>query len=258
VSGAAHNPGADLLVPADTPLHRAAPQCKVAATALCILLVACTPRDTYWPYIGYALVLATAAYVAQIPATTLLRRLVVEIPFVFFVILLPFLATGEKIHFLGVPLAVAGLHSAAAIVLKASFGLLATGVLAATTPLPEVITGLERLKVPKIFTAVASFMIRYVEVLNSELNRLRTARACRGADPRWLWQAKDMALCVGALFVRAFERGERVYLAMASRGYEGSLPATLTGEPAKPKTWAAALTAPAIFAALTATAWATA
>jgi len=106
MSGAAHNPGADLLVPADTPLHRAAPQCKVAATALCILLVACTPRDTYWPYIGYALVLATAAYVAQIPATTLLRRLVVEIPFVFFVILLPFLATGDKIHFLGVPLAV--------------------------------------------------------------------------------------------------------------------------------------------------------
>jgi cobalt/nickel transport system permease protein len=59
------------------------------------------------------------------------------------------------------------------------------------------------------------------------------------------------------LFVRAFERGERVYLAMASRGYEGSLPETLTGEPAKTRTWAAALTAPAIFAALTATAWAT-
>jgi cobalt/nickel transport system permease protein len=184
--------------------------------------------------------------------------LVVEIPFVFFVVLLPFLATGPVVHVLGVPLSAQGLESAASIVLKASFGLLATGVLAATTPLPEVITGLERLRVPRIFTAVASFMVRYVEVLNSELNRLRTARACRGADPRWLWQAKDTALCVGALFVRAFERGERVYLAMASRGYEGSLPATLTGNPATRRNWLAALGIPALFAALTVTAWATA
>ncbi len=258
MSGAAHNPGADLLIPADTPLHRAAPQCKVAATALCILLVACTPRDVFWPYLGYGLVLAAAAYTAQIPAMMLLRRLVVEIPFVFFVVLLPFLATGPAIHVLGVPLSIAGLESGASIVLKASFGLLATGVLAATTPLPEVITGLERLRVPKIFTAVASFMIRYVEVLNSELNRLRTARACRGGDPRWLWQVRDTALSVGALFVRAFERGERVYLAMASRGYEGSMPTTLTGQPATKTAWLTAFAPPAVFAALTATAWATA
>ena len=257
MSGAAHNPGADLLIPADTPLHRAAPQCKVAATALCILMVACTPRDIFWPYLAYGLVLALVAAVAQIPATTLLRRLVVEVPFVFFVVLLPFLATGPEVRVMGIPLSIAGLQSAASIVLKASFGLLATGVLAATTPLPEVITGLERLRVPRIFTAVASFMIRYVEVLNSELNRLRTARACRGGDPRWLWQARDTAMSVGALFVRAFERGERVYLAMASRGYEGSLPTTLTGKPATRTAWLTALTPPAIFAVLTATAWAT-
>ena len=258
MSGAAHNPGADPLVPADTPLHRAAPQCKVAATALCILLVACTPKQVFWPYLGYALLLAGAAAVAQVPATTLLRRLAVEIPFVFFVVLLPFLATGPTVHVLGVPMSVAGLESAASIVLKASFGLLATGVLAATTPLPEVITGLERLRVPRIFTAVASFMVRYVEVLNTELNRLRTARACRGANPRWLWQAKDTAVCVGALFVRAFERGERVYLAMASRGYDGSLPAALTGAPTDRRNWLAALGIPVVFAVLSVTSWVTA
>jgi cobalt/nickel transport system permease protein len=258
MSGAAHNPGADLLIPADTPLHRAPPQCKVAATTLCILFVACTPRQVFWPYVGYGLFLVAAAAVAQVPATTLLRRLVVEIPFVLFVVLLPFLATGPTIELAGIPLSVNGLESAASIVLKASFGLLATGVLAATTPLAEVITGLERLRVPKIFTAVASFMVRYVEVLNSELARLRTARACRGGDPRWLWQAKDTAICVGALFVRAYERGERVYLAMASRGYTGCLPTTLTGAAAGIRTWSVSLGIPAVFAALAVTGWATA
>lgn len=258
MSGAAHNPGADLLIPADTPLHRAAPQCKVAATTLCILFVACTPRQVFWPYLGYALLLVVAAAVAQVPVTTLLRRLVVEIPFVLFVVLLPFLATGPTIELVGIPLSVNGLESAASIVLKASFGLMATGVLAATTPLAEVITGLERLRVPKIFTAVASFMVRYFDVLNSELARLRTARACRGGDPRWLWQARDTAVCVGALFVRAFERGERVYLAMASRGYTGSLPTALTGSAAGIRTWLVSLGIPTVFAALAVTGWATA
>jgi cobalt/nickel transport system permease protein len=40
----AHDPGADLLIDADTPVHRLAPQCKVAATVLFVLAVACTPR----------------------------------------------------------------------------------------------------------------------------------------------------------------------------------------------------------------------
>ncbi|AHH94826.1 cobalt ECF transporter T component CbiQ [Kutzneria viridogrisea] len=257
MSGAAHNPGADLLIPADTPLHRAAPQCKVAATALCVLFVACTPKQVFWPYLGYAAVLALAAAIAQVPATTLLRRLVVEIPFVFFVVLLPLLATGPTVELLGVHLSVDGLESAASIVLKASFGLLATGVLAATTPLAEIITGLERLRVPRVFTAVASFMVRYVEVLNTELARLRTARACRGGDPRWLWQARDTAACVGALFVRAFERGERVYLAMASRGYNGALPTVLTGSAAGARAWTVALAVPLVYGALALTGWVT-
>jgi cobalt/nickel transport system permease protein len=54
---------------------------------------------------------------------------------------------------------------------------------------------------------------------------MRVARISRGYDPRFLWQAKAFAVGVGALFLRAFERGERVYLAMVSRGYTGRLPA---------------------------------
>ncbi|MGH3977624.1 MAG: cobalt ECF transporter T component CbiQ [Pseudonocardiaceae bacterium] len=250
-----HDPGAELLIPADTPVHRLVPQCKVAATALFVLAVALTPREAFWPYAWYALLLGAVAVVAQLPPLTLLRRLVVEVPFLLFVLALPLLGQPPEVDVLGVGLSVAGLQAAAAIALKATFGLLATGVLAATTPLPEIITGLERLRVPRLFTAVAAFMVRYTEVLLSELARLRTARACRGGDPRWFWQARDVAGSVGALFVRSFERGERVYLAMASRGYTGAGnlpgPDVLTGTAAARPVWAAALAVPFLAALAT-------
>lgn len=243
-----HDPGAELLIPADTPVHRLAPQCKVAATALFVLAVAATPRGTYWPYLWYLLLLGAVVALSRLPPLTLLRRLVVEVPFLLFVLALPLLGAPPRLTVLGVELSGPGLSAAAAIALKATFGLSATGILAATTALPEIITGLERLRVPRIFTAVAEFMVRYTEVVLAELARMRTARVCRGGDPRWIWQVREVTLGLGALVVRTFERGERVYLAMASRGYTGALPATLTGASASRQAWAGTLVVPLLAA----------
>ncbi|MGH3687293.1 MAG: cobalt ECF transporter T component CbiQ [Pseudonocardiaceae bacterium] len=237
-----------LLVPADTPVHRLAPQCKVAATALFVLTVASTPAGAYRPYLWYLVLLAAVAALARLPPLILVRRLLVEVPFVLFVMVLPVLGGPPQLTVLGVGLSVPGLHAAATITLKATFGLLTTGILAATTPLPEIITGLERLRVPRVFTAVAAFMVRYTAVLAAELARMRIAAACRGGNPRWLWQVRDVTAGLGALAVRSFQRGERVYLAMASRGYSVARPAALTGTPAPRIAWAGALAVPALAA----------
>jgi cobalt/nickel transport system permease protein len=237
-----------LLVPADTPVHRLAPQCKVAATVLFVLAVASTPTGGYWPYLWYLTLLAAVAALARLPPLIMARRLLVEVPFVLFVLALPVLGGPPRLAVLGITLSVPGFHAAATITLKATFGLLATAILAATTPLPEIITGLERLRVPRVFTAVASFMVRYLDVLAAELDRMRTAALCRGGNPRWLWQVREVTAGLGALVVRAFERGERVYLAMASRGYTGALPAALTGTAAPRAAWASALAVPVLAA----------
>jgi cobalt/nickel transport system permease protein len=237
-----------VLVTADTPVHRMAPQCKVAATALSVLAIASTPAGAYWPYLWYLALLAAVAALARLSPLTLARRLLVEVPFVLFVLALPVLGGPPQLTVLGLGLSVPGLHAAATIALKATFGLLATSILAATTPLPEIITGLERLRVPRVFTAVAAFMVRYTEVLAAELTRMRTAAACRGGNPRWLWQVRTVTPGLGALVVRSFERGERVYLAMASRGYTGALPTALTGAAASRLMWVGALAVPALAA----------
>jgi cobalt/nickel transport system permease protein len=242
---AAHHP---LLVPADTPVHRLAPQCKVAATTLFVLVVASTPAGEYRSYLWYLLLLAGLAALARLPPLTLVRRLLVEVPFLLFVLALPLLGGPPRWTVLGVGLSVPGLHAAATIALKATFGLLTTGILAATTSLPEIITGLERLRVPPVFTAVAAFMVRYTEVLAAELARMRTAALCRGGNSRWLWQVRDVTAGLGALLLRSFERGERVYLAMASRGYTGTLPPALSGAGASWVAWVGTLAMPALAA----------
>ena len=88
----------------------------------------------------------------------------------------------------------------------------------------DLLGGLHRLRVPHLVVAIAGFTVRYAEVSSGDLQRRRIARLARGDDPRWLWQARSLAAGAGTVFVRAFERGERVHLAMLARGHDPNVP----------------------------------
>ncbi len=236
MSGAAHG-GNEELLGLDTPLHRLPAQCKVAALLLFALAVALSPTHAFWPYGLHLLIVLAAALVARVPLLELASRLVIEIPFVLFVLLLPFVTQGEETHVLGVGLSIDGLWTAWAIVAKASLVLLATAVVAACTPPAAILAGVDRLRAPKVLTAIAGFTIRYVEVVLDELQRMRIARVARGDDPRFAWQARATIRSAGTLLVRCFERGERVHLAMISRGYDGGMPPGLLTVPATRVEW---------------------
>jgi cobalt/nickel transport system permease protein len=238
-----------------SPLHRAPPQCKLAAGLLFVLAVVATPREAFWAYGLYALLLAGLATVGRVPLPFLAGRLVIELPFLLFAVFLPLVGQGERVEVLGVPLAREGLWAAWNIVVKGTLGVGASVLLAATTPVPELLRGLERLRLPKAFTTVAGFMVRYADVITDEVRRMRIARVSRGHDPRWIWQARAVAASAGTLFIRSYERGERVYLAMVSRGYSGSMP-VLHELAASRRQWLAAMAVPATAALVAVTAWA--
>jgi cobalt/nickel transport system permease protein len=243
-----------LYLPGTSPLHRARPQCKLAAACLFVLAVVATPREAFWAYAVYALALAVLAGVAGLPLPTLARRLVIELPFLLFALLLPLVGQGERVEVLGMSLATEGLWAAWNIVAKGTLGVATSVILAATTPVTELLRGLERLRLPAAFTTVAAFMVRYADVIGDELRRMRIARVCRCHDPRWIWQARAVAATAGTLFIRSYERGERVYLAMVSRGYAGSMP-VLEDLGATRGQWLAALALPAAAALVAAAAW---
>ena len=148
-----------------------------------------------------------------------------------------------------------GCYGAWNILAKGTLGVLASLLLAATTTTRDLIVGLDRLRCPQVLTQIATFMLRYLDVLVGEARRMRVARISRGDDPRFLWQLRGFAAGVGALFLRAFERGERVYLAMVSRGYTGRMPAVWQGAGAATAgQWLVAATVPVLAAAIAATA----
>jgi cobalt/nickel transport system permease protein len=227
----------------DSPLHRLPPEVKIAATLLFTIIVVVTPREHIAAFGGYAALIVLVAAVARVPLGWLAKRATIELPFVLLAVFLPFLGHGERVTWLGMSLSVDGLYGAWNIVAKGTLGVLASLLLAATTSMRDLILGLDRLRVPSVFTQIATFMLRYLDILAEDARRMRIARLSRGYDQRFLWQVKAFAVGVGALFLRAFERGERVYLAMRSRGYTGRLPRA-GHPPASAGQWAASALLP--------------
>ncbi|MEU4426008.1 cobalt ECF transporter T component CbiQ [Actinoplanes sp. NPDC024001] len=227
----------------DSPIHRLAPEVKIVSMLLFTVIVVATPRTEFLAFAGYAVLLAVVAAFARVPAGWLARRATIELPFVLLAVALPFAAHGERVEWLGLSLSVDGLYGAWNIFAKGTLGVLASLLLAATTTMRDLILGLDRLRCPEVLTQIMTFMLRYIDVLADDARRMRIARLARGYDPRFLWQVKAFAVGVGALFLRSYERGERVYLAMLSRGYTGRLPQLAAG-PAAAREWIVSATLP--------------
>ncbi|MFF8645924.1 cobalt ECF transporter T component CbiQ [Streptomyces sp. NPDC015345] len=209
---------------AHSPVHALPPHTKLAAVFCFVVVVVSTPREAMWAFGLYAVLLGVVAGAARVPAGFLLKRLLIEVPFVAFAFLMPFVAQGERVDVLGLSLSAHGLWGAWNVLAKGTLGVAASVLLAATTELRELLLGLQRLKLPPLLVQIASFMIRYGDVITDEMRRMRTARESRGFEARGVRQWGVLARSAGALFIRSYERGERVHLAMVSRGYTGSMP----------------------------------
>lgn len=209
---------------ARSPVHALPPHCKIAAVFCFVLVVVATPREALWAFGLYALLLAVVTAAARVPAAFLLRRLLIEVPFVAFAVLLPFVAQGERVTVWGLSLSESGLWGAWNILAKGTLGVAASVLLASTTELRALLLGLQRLRMPPLLVQIASFMIRYGDVVTDEMRRMRIARESRGFTARGVRHWKVLATSAGALFIRSYERGERVHLAMVSRGYTGTMP----------------------------------
>lgn len=224
----------------DSAVHGLAPQAKIVATALFVFAVVATPREAVWAFAAQLAVLVVLIGAASLPPRFVASRMVIEIPFVLAALTLPFFGGGERVDVVGVSLSVGGLWAMWNIVAKATLGVLASILLAGTTQVPALLTGFDTLRVPRVITGIMGFMVRYLDVVLGEFRRMRVAMQARAFAPRWIGQATPYAAAAGSLFVRSYERGERVYMAMAARGYTGVMPAG-TRMAATGRQWVAAL-----------------
>jgi cobalt/nickel transport system permease protein len=207
-----------------SPIHRAPAHLKLLALVGFMLVVVATPHDWWQVLVAESLVLLAVIGMSRVPPTYLAPRMVIELPFAVFALLMPFISHGPRTEVLGIVVSEPGLHAGITLLVKGSIGVLASLTLAATTEPADVLRGLERLRMPDLIVQIMGFMIRYLDVVTAELSRMLVAMRSRGCDPRSPKHWPTLARAMGALFIRSYERGERVHLAMLSRGYDGRLP----------------------------------
>jgi cobalt/nickel transport system permease protein len=243
-----------LYLPGSSPVHRLPAEVKIVAAFLVVLCVVATPREAFAVFGGYLVLLAAVWAAARIPPGWIARRALIEAPFVVLAVLLPITGGAPHVEWLGLTFSEPGLLGAWNILVKGTLGVLTSLTLAATTPLRDLLLGLQRLHAPALVVTIATLMLRYVDVIVDEARRMRVARVSRGHDPRFLWQAGATARGVGSLFVRSYERGERVHLAMLSRGWTGRMP-PLSQRRTSRREWLAGLAPVAVALVLAATGW---
>jgi cobalt/nickel transport system permease protein len=208
-----------------SPVHRLDPRAKILGFAGVTLVAVSTPLHAWPAFAACAVALVAAAWVAGVGAGVLWARARVVLPLVLFVaVFVPFVRGGSRVDVGPLALSQAGLATFAVVSLKATIGTLSAVLLGATTSFPDVLHGLERLRAPRLLVLIAGFMYRYLFVIVDETRRMRTALAARAYRPRHALQVSAIGRVVIAMFLRTFDRGERVYVAMLARGYAGAMP----------------------------------
>jgi cobalt/nickel transport system permease protein len=212
-------------------IHRLDPRLKLLATLAFILVASSTPPHA-WPAFALLAALALLAILAsQIPPLEVLKRSLIALPFAGMIALsLPFTRGGQPLWTwrpFGLELTVTdeGLILCAAVLAKAWLSVLVAALLLASTPLFDLLQAMRALHVPAVLTSTMSFMVRYLFVLGEEAGRLQTARAARSAGPggSLAWRTQVLGGMIGSLFIRSYERSERIYTAMLSRGFTGEI-----------------------------------
>ena len=187
---------------------------KVAGALLSILLLLPISRVAemapVWSvtYLLLAGALTVLAIRARLPFTLLLKKTLVVVPFVFLIVLLNAVVTGFQW---------AHLHLALRGVL--SIWILVT--LISTTRLSAILNVLARWRVPRVLLLTISFIYRYYFILKDEYESMVLALKARGVRQNWLHRLSMLATMTASLFIRSYERAERVHQAMVMRGFNG-------------------------------------
>ena len=206
--------GVEAVAAGHSVVHRLDPRVKIVGLIAVAVVAASTPAGA-WAALGvYVALVAGLALAARLPLRHVLRRMLIEVPFLLAALALIVTAADGGVR-------------GTTLVLKLTASVLAMIVLSSTTPFPRLLRGFEALRAPRVLVLIVSFMWRYLHVLGEEWHRMKIAREARGHRARWLWQERSIGSVVASLFLRSLGRGERVYLAMASRGFNGAVPPTV-------------------------------
>lgn len=216
-------------------VHRLDPRVKVVTTVVFILSNALLP-DGAWVAFGLSwLFLLLANLLSRLGLGFTFKRSLVALPFALIALTVLFSIPGKPVSsfhvlFWDLTITDAGLLRFVSILIRSWLSVQMAILLVAVARFPDLIHALEHLHVPGILTTIIAFLYRYLFVLADEVFRLMRARESRSAAAPGkrsggsvAWRAGIAGHMAGQLFLRSYERSDRVYNAMLARGYTGHM-----------------------------------
>jgi cobalt/nickel transport system permease protein len=218
-------------------IHRLDPRVKFVLTLAFILTTALTPMGAWPVYILLFSMVLSVEMLSELGVGYVLKRALLALPFV--LAALPVLVTVR-----GAPVLIApigswtltvtqeGVERFASIAVKSWLSVQMAIVLASSTPFPDLLVAMRAVKIPRLLVAIVGLAWRYLFVMADEALRLMRAREARSGHPARpgaragggvVWRARVTGGMAGNLFLRSFERADRIYAAMLSRGYDGEV-----------------------------------
>lgn len=210
--------------------HSLAIQTKLVCTLIAVLAIAFTPNGHWGTWLVYSVALTGLVKISQVSLSKLIKRMAIESAFLSTVLLgTLFRGGGEVIWAWGsLQITTVGLMILGSVSCKALLSLFILNILTLSTSIPSLLHGLVVLRTPTLLVAILGSMYRYIYLLVDEFAAMRRAAASRNFSGLNIWMGKEGAWrrqvignTIGMLFIRTYDRGDRIYQAMLARGYQG-------------------------------------
>jgi cobalt/nickel transport system permease protein len=212
----------DALAYRSSPVHTLDPRAKLLTTLIFIVTVVSFHKYTMSGLLPFFLFPTYLLIRADLPAFQVLKKLLIALPFAFFIgIFNPFFDQTQLLQ-LGSLNITGGWVSFASILLRFTLTVTAALTLIATTSFTGICMALEKMGCPRVFALQLLFLYRYLFVLVDEASRLIRARALRTFHGRGRG-LKVFGSLLGQLLLRSIERAQRIHLAMNCRGFNGNI-----------------------------------
>ena len=206
--------------------NKIAPTTRIVCTLIMVIAIVATP-DAHWlTWLIYGCGIIVLLGMSQVDLFKLYQRLAVESIFVSVSALGILFRDGEgtvwQWGFLKITLT--GLLVFGSVLCKLGLTLVLMNLLTLTIPIPVLLQNLSILRVPPLLIAILGSMYRYLDLLVEEFTVIQRAAIARNLLAGKRWQRLVIGNMIGSLFIRTYDRGDRIYRSMLSRGYQGALP----------------------------------
>lgn len=210
----------------ETIWHHLIPQTRVLCAVLFVFAIALTPNGRWWTWAIYGVTVTAVIFTSRLSWLVLLKRVAIEFVFIGVVIVGTLFRDGGEVlwQWGWLRITTEGLTVLGSVSIKALLSLLVMNVLILTTSVSALLHALAALRTPPLLVAILASMYRYIAVLAEEFTSMQRAARSRNLLSNRERQRTVIGNMFGSLFIRTYDRGERVHQAMLARGYEGLPP----------------------------------